>query len=159
MRAERKRRTDRGWRKRVNWKRNREEGPDLRGCGVASLYITICVCVCVCVLVNVCVFVCLGGDDVVDLMRTKLIRDFALHNSTMMFPQDPGQHLPPILHPPERKREPRDFFILTFFILHVKQILQASGYMSAARSMEGAQWEKMKRRLCCWLCDFDIRLT
>lgn len=69
-----------------------------------------------------------------DLMRTKLIRDFALHNSTMMFPQDPGQHLPPIRYPPESKREPRDFFILTFFSLHVEHILQASKSWLCERS-------------------------
>lgn len=106
MKAERKRWTDRGWKKRVNWKRSREEGPDLRGCGVASLsslYITISVCVCVCV--------CLRGDSVVDLMRAKLIRDSALRNSTMTFPQEPGQHLPPILHPAKRERHHRDVFI------------------------------------------------
>lgn len=143
MKAERERWRDRGWRKRVNWKRNREEGPDLRGCGVASLslslYITTYMCVCVRACACTRVFVCLRGDSVVDLMRAKLIRDFALHSSTMTFPQELGHHLPPILHPPEQERHCRDVFIH-----RLKLILQASGkwkslsYMSEAGSVKGS---------------------
>lgn len=133
MKAERKRWRDRGWRKRVNWKRNREEGPDLRGCGVASLS-SLSTSLYVCARACTRVFVCLRGDSVVDLMRAKLIRDFALHISTMTFPQELGQHLPPILHPPERETQWK----------RLEQILQASGkwkslsYMSEAGSVKGS---------------------
>lgn len=123
-----------------------------------SLSMYACVCGCVHVCWWTCVFVCLRGDSVLDLIRTKLIRDFSLHDSTMTFPQEPGQHLPPILHPPERERHCRDVFIH-----HLKQILQASGKWKKVSAMcvkrgqwKEQQWAKMKRRLCWILGDFDI---
>lgn len=46
---------------RANWKRNREEWPDLRGCGVNSLNHLLCVCLCVriCARACMCARVCL----------------------------------------------------------------------------------------------------
>lgn len=120
-------------------RRARSQGPPD---GLTRFLLPRCLHVCDCAGVPLCVFVCLRGDSVVDLMGTKLIRDFASQNFTAYYPFGLRATLATNIAASREQQQLQGLFHLNSFILSLKEITQAreeNGIKSltAASSVEG----------------------